>query len=175
MFINKLDRSRSINLSHDSLDSTLHSQNFMLGLEDSGIATSNDVHSIVFDDHPLTPPPTVNLDNKVQCHHMCSILNGTIEVKKSSGPGSQSHFSINSNISTIRQHYYPETGWGFVILIIGIIVQTLTHGLQMCVGILLLATKNVFKIDDIFQLGNFSASLLDFSFQMLEFDRPFMS
>lgn len=153
MFINKLTRSNT-NVSNDSEDSTLHSHNYMLEYVDSGIATSNDVHSVVFDDHPITPPPTIVIDNqKIENPHVCSILNGTFEIKKTPGPQSHSHFSVNSNISTIRQHYYPEAGWGFVILIIGVIVQVLTHGIQMCSGIFLLKTKNVFNVDDITELG----------------------
>jgi hypothetical protein len=43
--------------------------------------------------------------------------------------------------ATIRQHYYPEGGWGFVVLIVAILVQIMSHGLQMSFGILLLAIR----------------------------------
>ena len=43
--------------------------------------------------------------------------------------------------ATIRQHYYPEGGWGFVVVIVAIIVQIITHGLQLSFGILILAIK----------------------------------
>lgn len=163
MFINKLTRSETnaSNDSQDEEDSTLHSHNYMLAFDDSGIATSNDVHSVVFDDHPITPPPTIVIDQKVEHPHVCNFpLNGTFEIKKSQGPQSHSHFSVNSNISTIRQHYYPEAGWGFVILFIGFVVQVLTHGLQMCAGILLLETKNIFKVEELHELGMYLKFLL---------------
>lgn len=49
--------------------------------------------------------------------------------------------------ATIRQHYYPEGGWGFVIVLIGFIVQTITHGLQMSFGVILLALLRRFEDD----------------------------
>ena len=39
--------------------------------------------------------------------------------------------------ATIRQHYYPEGGWGFVILICALIANILSHGLQLSFGVLL--------------------------------------
>lgn len=41
--------------------------------------------------------------------------------------------------ATIRQHYYPEGGWGYVVVCVGFLVQIITHGFQMSFGILLLA------------------------------------
>lgn len=43
--------------------------------------------------------------------------------------------------ATIKQHYYPEGGWGFVVLIVAVIVQSITHGLQLSFGIIMLAIK----------------------------------
>lgn len=37
---------------------------------------------------------------------------------------------------TLKQHYYPEGGWGWVIVFCAVIVQTLTHGLQVGSGML---------------------------------------
>lgn len=31
---------------------------------------------------------------------------------------------------TLKQHYYPEGGWGWVIVVVGVLVQVLSHGLQ---------------------------------------------
>ena len=44
-------------------------------------------------------------------------------------------------IAGIFQHYYPEGGWGFVVVIVAVIVQIITHGLQLSFGILILAIK----------------------------------
>lgn len=38
---------------------------------------------------------------------------------------------------TLKQHYYPEGGWGWVILIVGILVQILSHGIHGASGIIL--------------------------------------
>lgn len=38
---------------------------------------------------------------------------------------------------TLKQHYYPEGGWGWFVVCIAVIVQTLNHGLQFSFGVLL--------------------------------------
>lgn len=42
------------------------------------------------------------------------------------------------------RHYYPEGGWGIVIIVVGVLVQILSHGLHLCFGILLLPTSRRF-------------------------------
>ncbi|XP_029668656.1 uncharacterized protein LOC115238751 [Formica exsecta] len=39
---------------------------------------------------------------------------------------------------TIRQHYYPENGWGWVIVVTGVMVQILATGIQGAAGAWLL-------------------------------------
>lgn len=38
---------------------------------------------------------------------------------------------------TLKQHYYPEGGWGWFIVLIAVVVQTLNHGVQIAAGALL--------------------------------------
>ncbi|KYQ56175.1 hypothetical protein ALC60_04914 [Trachymyrmex zeteki] len=38
---------------------------------------------------------------------------------------------------TLKQHYYPEGGWGWVILLVGLLVQILSHGAHGAVGVFL--------------------------------------
>lgn len=45
--------------------------------------------------------------------------------------------SIELKTSTIRQHYYPEGGYGWIILVAASIVHGLTTGLQLSFGIML--------------------------------------
>ncbi|XP_023288269.1 biorientation of chromosomes in cell division protein 1-like 1, partial [Orussus abietinus] len=45
---------------------------------------------------------------------------------------------------TLKQHYYPEGGWGWVIIVVGILVQILTHGLHGASGVLLQQVANKF-------------------------------
>ncbi|XP_044739850.1 monocarboxylate transporter 10-like [Chrysoperla carnea] len=46
--------------------------------------------------------------------------------------------------NTIRQHYYPEGGWGWIIVFVAMIVQILTHGLHLAWGVLLIETLKKF-------------------------------
>ncbi|KAL0117219.1 hypothetical protein PUN28_010218 [Cardiocondyla obscurior] len=36
---------------------------------------------------------------------------------------------------TLRQHYYPEGGWGWVVLLVGVLVQILSHGTHGAIGV----------------------------------------
>lgn len=36
---------------------------------------------------------------------------------------------------TLRQHYYPEGGWGWIVVIVAFIVQCISHGLHLSLGI----------------------------------------
>lgn len=139
-------------VSNDSTDTTVR-HDFLFGLDDSGIATSNDVHSLEFDDHiPPTPPPTKTTPGgHVKAEKSASDKNiivgkiGTFE-KSSKATSSIPSLSINSN-ATINIHYYPEQSifWSYVIVLISTIVQTLIHGLQLSFGIFLLSAKVFFK------------------------------
>ncbi|KAL1455368.1 hypothetical protein WDU94_009467 [Cyamophila willieti] len=54
---------------------------------------------------------------------------------------------------TLRQHYYPEGGWGWLVVAIAVIVQILTHGLHMAAGILLSFTGKRFPTASSTDLG----------------------
>lgn len=38
---------------------------------------------------------------------------------------------------TLKQHYYPEGGWGWFVVLIAVVVQMLNHGVQIAYGALL--------------------------------------
>jgi len=150
---------------NDSADETTsHSHHFLFGLDDSGIATSNDVHSLEFDDHiPVTPPPTIIVEQHLDHHHVVDVVlkqhpaanRGIIALEKSKATSSIPSLSINSHAtSSLNVHYYPEGNWGFVIAGIAVLVQVLTHGVQLSFGIFLLAAKGFFKSDQLLTLGN---------------------
>ena len=40
-------------------------------------------------------------------------------------------------LMTLRQHYYPEGQWGWFLVAIGFVVQCVSHGLHMAVGVLI--------------------------------------
>lgn len=155
--------------SNDSTDSTVHSHHFLFGLlEDSGIATSNDAHSLEFDDQiPITPPPTIVVEQHLDKAEVV-LKNprriGTFE--KSKATSSIPSLSINSN-ATINIHYYPEESifWSYVIVFIAVTVQTLIHGIQLSFGVFLLTAKVFYKNDQLITIGKkFVRSLNKFIF-----------
>jgi hypothetical protein len=145
------------NACNESTDSTVNSHHFLFGLlEDSGIATSNDAHSLEFDEQtPVTPPPTIVIEqhsdrpNAVLKHQ---VRLGAFDKSKAST--SIPSLSINSN-ATINIHYYPEESifWSYVIVFIAMTVQMFTHGLQLSFGVILIAAKVFFKNDQLITIG----------------------
>lgn len=153
------------NVCNDSSDSTVHSHHFLFGLlEDSGIATSNDAHSLDFDDQiPVTPPPTIVIEQHLEQANVVikypSVRIGTFEKSKASS--SIPSLSVNST-ATINIHYYPEESifWSYVIVFIAVTVQMFTHGLQLSFGVLLIAAKVFFKNDQTITIGKCNLFLL---------------
>lgn len=121
----------------------------------SGVATSADVHSIEYDEPVVVIPvpvggtepmgsPTQNRNQQQQhlpsCHHK--------------GPVSRiSSISATSTQSTIKQHYYPEGGWGFVIVAVSTLVAVLNHGLHMSSGVILLGMMTRFTDVELVHTG----------------------
>lgn len=40
-------------------------------------------------------------------------------------------------LMTLRQHYYPEGGWGWLLVVVTFMVQSISHGLHMSLGVLI--------------------------------------
>lgn len=49
-------------------------------------------------------------------------------------------------LMTLRQHYYPEGGWGWLITVIGLIMQMIAHGLHMSVGVVVIEIIRTFRV-----------------------------
>ncbi|XP_058825052.1 monocarboxylate transporter 12-like isoform X2 [Topomyia yanbarensis] len=64
-----------------------------------------------------------------------------------------SRMSNTSTTSTIKQHYYPEGGWGWIITVVGVMVHVLTHGLHTSVGVLIIETRIRFRIESFIDTG----------------------
>lgn len=56
-------------------------------------------------------------------------------------------------LDTIFRHYYPESGFGWMILIVAIIVAIITHGLQLSATLFLLPAIHRFHVDEVECLG----------------------
>lgn len=47
---------------------------------------------------------------------------------------------------TLKQHYYPEGGWGWVVLICAVLVHVLSHGLHTSTGLVYLEILDKFGV-----------------------------
>lgn len=52
-------------------------------------------------------------------------------------------------LMTLRQHYYPEGGWGWLITVIGVIMQLISHGLHMSVGVFIVEIMKTYRVSSI--------------------------
>ena len=58
--------------------------------------------------------------------------------------------------ATIRQHYYPEGGWGYVVLFCASLVNILAHGLQMSFSVILVAILARWRSQNIIGASKFT-------------------
>lgn len=54
-------------------------------------------------------------------------------------------FGDEKTLRTLKVHYYPEGNWGWIVLLVGVVVQTFNHGLQLAYGMFLLKLMNAFE------------------------------
>ena len=83
--------------------------------------------------HPLTNPRHVADDDdscRVICDREMHTLHRNVPALR----------RRDVDTSTIRQHYYPEGGWGWIVCGVGFLVHLLTSGLQLSFGLLYLYT-----------------------------------
>ncbi|XP_063846304.1 monocarboxylate transporter 10-like isoform X2 [Scylla paramamosain] len=74
----------------------------------------------------------------------------------------QANQDDTSKKETIGRHYYPEGGWGWVVLVMALLVHVMTHGLHQAAGVLLLHTLRAFPESSLIAaswLGGLSTSL----------------
>jgi hypothetical protein len=75
------------------------------------------------------------------------------EHNKDSGVASEEACSIHIqqqrvipiSTCTIAQHYYPEGGWGVVVVVCAALVHAISHGLHQAAGIIIVEMRNAFK------------------------------
>ena len=56
-------------------------------------------------------------------------------------------------IASIFQHYYPEGGWGFIVLICGFMAELISNGLQQSFGILIVFLSIRFHVFEVQKIG----------------------
>ena len=60
-------------------------------------------------------------------------------------PAAEAALQRKLRIASIFQHYYPEGGWGFVVLACGALAQILAHGTQLSFGVVGAAAAQRFR------------------------------
>jgi hypothetical protein len=61
-------------------------------------------------------------------------------------------------VATLRRHYYPEGSWGWIIVIVSVIINILNHGLQLSSPLFLLPAGKRFHEGVINSSGEFNGS-----------------
>lgn len=56
---------------------------------------------------------------------------------------------------TLRRHYYPEGGWGWIVIVVTVLVHVLNHGLQLACSQLVIPAAQKFKTDPVHVAGEF--------------------
>ena len=108
---------------------------------------------------PLLPPDTGT--------HLIS--GGELRIQRDSETGETEDNSVITNsssdrkrrIASIFQHYYPEGGWGIVLLLVAVIVQIILHGLLLSYGVLLSKVVRRFRVS-LVESGRETKKLLSF-------------
>lgn len=101
----------------------------------SNIILSLIIHlSILIVNYCVVFSPTRSPQNGFSCDH------GYL-----SGRGAQ-------KLDTIFRHYYPESGFGWIVLLVAVIVAIIVHGFQLSAIIFLLPTIQRFHVDEV-ELG----------------------
>nr|XP_029717524.1 monocarboxylate transporter 12-like isoform X3 [Aedes albopictus] len=62
--------------------------------------------------------------------------NGT-HCKKNGMPPSPTFQQLMAARRLLCRRYYPEGGWGWIVVVVGVMVHTMTHGIQLSFGLLL--------------------------------------
>ena len=53
-------------------------------------------------------------------------------------------FGDEKTLRTLKVHYYPEGHWGYVVIIVAVLVQTFNHGFHLSSGIFVVKILNTF-------------------------------
>ena len=56
-------------------------------------------------------------------------------------------------IASIFQHYYPEGGWGIIVLVCGFFAELISYGLQQVLGVSIVIISNRSHISESEKIG----------------------
>ena len=66
-------------------------------------------------------------------------------------------FGDEKTLRTLKVHYYPEGHWGYVVIIVAVLVQTFNHGIHLSSGIFVVKIWSTFGSD--FNAGEYLSRL----------------
>ncbi|XP_050696604.1 monocarboxylate transporter 10-like isoform X2 [Eriocheir sinensis] len=84
------------------------------------------------------------------------------ELPSECGGEKQANADDPNKKETIGRHYYPEGGWGWVVLLMALLVHVASHGLHQAAGVLLIHTLKAFPESSLIGaswLGGLSTSI----------------
>jgi hypothetical protein len=94
---------------------------------------------------PLIPTTIPTETNDKKCNGTHNVANGK-KVNVKHAPTFQQLIAARR---LICRRYYPEGSFGWIILFVGLVVNVLTHGLQLCAIFLLMPASKRFKVDEV--------------------------
>jgi len=107
------------------------SDSLLLRGDDSGVATSQDCSALDCDDaEHWSGAGALEHGSPGRVCRECGGAAPRTPPPELEIPDERSH-------NTIRQRYYPEGGWGWLVLFCGVLAQLLAHGLHVGFGVLL--------------------------------------
>lgn len=109
-----------------------------------GVGFSGSYSGIEYDGNATHNPDGTPIPGRCSIHHHRHRNGGgDIEIDKASYAANKLVADIRQ-LLTLKQHYYPEGNWGWVIVFVSVLVQILTHGLQVGSGVLTQEIVNKF-------------------------------
>ena len=108
--------------------------------KDSGVASEHP--SFIGSDFASDPPSALDSEPPSQCQ------DAYIQLPEMSRHKRHKHKlkREDSKSSTIRQHYYPEGGWGYIVCVCATIVQILSHGFHLSIGVVSFSLQKEFHV-----------------------------
>nr|XP_012147927.1 PREDICTED: uncharacterized protein LOC100879352 isoform X2 [Megachile rotundata] len=74
---------------------------------------------------------------RLSMHDSGVACSGNEQVHAAAAPHAKQLVADLKQLHTLKQHYYPEGGWGWIVVFTGVLVQVLSHGIHGSNGIIL--------------------------------------
>jgi hypothetical protein len=102
---------------------------------------------------PLIPATPLDVSNSNSSGEKSSQRTQILSNGKNGGKHAPTFQQLIAARRLICRRYYPEGSFGYVVLLVAIIVNTLTHGLQLATFFFLMSAAKRFKVDEVKCLG----------------------